>query len=64
MSGSEEVELKLEVAPYDVERLRALSLLGPPSRRATAQVSTYFDTPQGHVRKAGYSLRVRRKGRS
>lgn len=63
MTETEEVELKLELRPADVARFRALPLLGAPSRAALPQVSTYYDTPEGHVRKAGYSLRVRRKGR-
>ncbi|QAY76480.1 CYTH and CHAD domain-containing protein [Sphingosinicella sp. BN140058] len=63
MTETEEVELKLELVPGDVERFRALALLGAPSHAAQPQVSTYFDTPEGHVRKAGYSLRIRRKGR-
>ncbi|TFI60194.1 CYTH and CHAD domain-containing protein [Sphingomonas parva] len=64
MNGSEEIELKLELPVDAVDRLRGLSLLGPPDEGPRTQVSTYFDTPAGHVRKAGYSLRVRRKGRS
>ncbi|WP_146151043.1 CYTH and CHAD domain-containing protein [Allosphingosinicella deserti] len=63
MTETEEVELKLELVPGDVERFRALPLLGAPAHAAAPQVSTYFDTPEGHLRKDGFSLRVRRKGR-
>jgi inorganic triphosphatase YgiF len=63
MTETEEVELKLELKPADVARFRALPLLGPPTRAALPQISTYYDTPEGHVRKAGFSLRVRRRGR-
>ena len=61
MNESQEVELKLELAPDDVERFQALPSLGPP-RAVAEQVSTYYDTAEGHVRKAGYSLRVRSTG--
>ena len=60
---SREVELKLELDPADVERFRALPLLAAAAGRSLQQVSTYYDTPEGHLRKAGYSLRLRRKGR-
>ena len=61
MTRNEEVELKLELAPADVARFRALAPLGKPAREAAAQVTTYYDTPEGTLRKAGYSLRLRRK---
>lgn len=63
MTRNEEVELKLELEPADVERFHALPAVGKPTRRAMLQVTTYFDTPSGELRKAGYSLRLRRKGR-
>jgi inorganic triphosphatase YgiF len=62
MSEVEEVELKLALPPADVARLCALPMLGAPAA-ALDQVSTYYDTPAGHLRKAGYSLRLRRTGR-
>ena len=62
MIQSEEVELKLELDPGEVERFRSLPLLGAPARPASLQVSTYFDTPEADLRQAGYSLRLRRKG--
>jgi inorganic triphosphatase YgiF len=63
MTETEEVELKLELMPQDVARFRALPLLAAPAGPARPQISTYYDTPEGHIRKAGYSLRIRRKGR-
>jgi inorganic triphosphatase YgiF len=60
---SQEIELKLELQPRDVAAFRALALLGDTPRRAVRQVTTYYDTPEGALRKAGYSLRLRRKGR-
>ena len=62
MNRTEEIELKLSLAPADVGRFQALPSLGQVSA-AAEQVSTYYDTPEGHLRKAGFSLRVRRKGR-
>src|SRR5688572_21759020 len=49
---SQEVELKLALDPDDVERFRALPLLGGAARRPLLQISTYFDTPDGDLRKA------------
>lgn len=53
-----EVELKLSIDPADVERLELHPLLrdGPKPRRLA---STYFDTPDHRLRKAGLSLRIR-----
>ena len=62
MNRTEEIELKLSLAPDQVAPLLALPQLGAASA-AAEQVSIYYDTPEGHVRKAGFSLRVRRKGR-
>lgn len=63
MSDPMELELKLEFAPDDRQRLEAM--LPPASRAPTTRrlVSTYFDTPGQDLRRAGYSLRVRRDGR-
>ena len=57
MSIPREVELKLEIAPHQAGALRGLLPARP--RRRTLQVSTYYDTAKGAVRKAGFSLRVR-----
>jgi inorganic triphosphatase YgiF len=59
---SDEVELKLEIAPGETAALRALPLLGKPARPPERQVTTYYDTPKGELRRSGYSLRVREKG--
>jgi len=61
---TQEVELKLELPPGEVEAFRHAPVLGDPARRPIDQVTTYFDTDKGELRKAGYSLRLRRKGRS
>ena len=54
-----EIELKLELEPEAVPVLHRHPLLEPHKRQRVEQVSTYFDTPDGRVRSAGFSLRVR-----
>jgi inorganic triphosphatase YgiF len=59
-----EIELKLELAPADLPRLRKAPFLRalktPPKR--TAETSVYFDTDKQKLRKKGLTLRVRRIG--
>jgi inorganic triphosphatase YgiF len=57
---SHEVELKFDLAPGDVERLRACPALadGPP--RIAHYETRYFDTRDDLLRGAGFSLRIRR----
>jgi inorganic triphosphatase YgiF len=56
-----EIELKLEVAPEDTERLKR-SWLEPAECSSQRQLSVYFDTPDNAVRECGYTLRVRSVG--
>jgi triphosphatase len=59
---SHEVELKFDLAAEDVAALRACpSLAGEPARAGRVD-TCYFDSKDGAVRRAGYSLRVRRAG--
>lgn len=61
-----ETEIKLLVDGKSLGRLATLDLVqraiaGQPKRRHL--VATYFDTPDGHLRKAGLTLRLRREGK-
>jgi triphosphatase len=56
-----EVELKLEIAPQDMERLLNDDLLGTPAATAL-QHSIYFDTPDNGLFLAGFTLRIRQEG--
>ena len=58
---ADEIELKLELAPEDAETIVASELFSGRAKVAQ-QVSTYFDTSEKAVAKAGYSLRIRRSG--
>lgn len=57
-----ELELKLEFDRADRPRLLHAPALREASGERHHLVSTYFDTPDGAVRRAGYGLRVRRHG--
>lgn len=57
---SHEVELKFDLAPGDVERLRACPALAAEPRRTVHYETRYFDTGDDRLRGAGFSLRIRR----
>ena len=60
-----EIELKLEVPPQGIRKLRRLrSLRNGSAKRAQEKdlVSVYFDTPKHKLRRKGMSLRVRHIG--
>jgi inorganic triphosphatase YgiF len=57
---SDEVELKFDLAAQDVAALRASPCLAGQPVRAARVETAYFDTRDGALRRAGYSLRVRR----
>jgi triphosphatase len=60
-----EIELKLEAPPEEIARIAALPFLAEaaPASDQTGRLSaTYFDTPKHEFRKAGLSVRLRRKG--
>lgn len=61
-----EIELKLEVAERDMERIRRHPLIRQTKKgRATTKTlkSVYFDTPDFLLFSGGASLRVRHSGR-
>ncbi len=59
MSRGQEIELKLEVDEGGAKLLRRHPLLDGHRSCAQQQVSTYFDTEECALQKAGFSLRVR-----
>lgn len=59
-----EIELKLEIAPGDIARLRHHPLLEAETARTQAQLTVYYDTPAEALKTAGFSLRVRRAGKT
>src|SRR6478672_5029391 len=59
---SHEVELKFDVAATDAEALKACPALAGVMPSIVEADTAYFDTKDGIVRRAGYSLRVRKAG--
>jgi inorganic triphosphatase YgiF len=60
-----EVELKLTIDPASLARVRehpALAAVLSGRARTSKDVSTYYDTRSGELRKAGIALRMRRSG--
>lgn len=62
MTMADEVELKLELRPQDVDAFLSARWLGGASKIAR-QRSIYFDTPDQRLAQGGLSLRIRRSGR-
>lgn len=59
---SHEVELKFDVAATDAEALKACPALAGATPTIIEADTAYFDTKDQIVRRAGYSLRVRKAG--
>jgi hypothetical protein len=64
MSTPKEIEIKFELSPATLPRLKRIPLLRAPkgATRRSAEVSVYFDTDKHKLRKKGVMLRVRRIG--
>jgi triphosphatase len=65
MSTPKEIEIKLELSPATLPRLKKIPLIRTlkGSARRSAEVSVYFDTDKHKLRKKGLMLRVRRIGK-
>src|SRR5262245_42538755 len=62
MTPNRELELKLELAPAGLPKLKKIKFMRTPARH-TREVSVYFDTDKQALRRKGLTLRVRRIGR-
>jgi triphosphatase len=62
MMENREVELKLETDLAGIDVLAHASILALVDVKEQEQTSTYFDTPEQDIRKAGLSLRIRKIG--
>jgi inorganic triphosphatase YgiF len=58
-----EIELKLELDPKMARRLRTVPVFAQQPKYRQLQETTYFDTPDRKLRKAGLTLRVRQSDR-
>jgi len=58
----QEVELKLELDRRSAGTLAKQALFSKADQRSQRQVSVYYDTPGGKLRKNGFTLRVRSTG--
>jgi inorganic triphosphatase YgiF len=56
---AQEIELKFELKSEHVELLQKLPILAPAPAQAQPQLTVYYDSAKGNVRKNGFSLRVR-----
>src|SRR3974377_2183380 len=57
-----ETELKFDVAPQDLRKLKAAPALHRKPAKEENLISVYFDTPKHKLARNGVSLRVRRNG--
>lgn len=59
---SREIELKFDVAPGAADILQRSGLLAHSAPERRDQAAVYYDTEAGDLRRAGFSLRIRRSG--
>jgi triphosphatase len=64
MAHHGEIELKFELDVRSAGKLRRHALLSPAPRRQWLQRTVYFDTADSALRRKGYTLRVRKIGKS
>ncbi len=65
MPRGQEIEVKFRTSPEGLKRAFGLPFFVSASATQTRQLrSVYFDTPSGDLRKNGFVLRIRRKGRA
>ena len=57
-----ETELKFDVAPQDLRKLKAAPALHQKPAKEENLISVYFDTPKHKLARNGVSLRVRHNG--
>ena len=62
MTGKDEIELKLQADPLAIATLLADPLITDHAPISRDQLSTYYDTDDHALRRAGLSLRIRRIG--
>jgi triphosphatase len=62
MARGKEIELKFEVAPQDLEKLRAAPALRRKPQKDEDLLSVYFDTPKQALARNNVTLRVRHNG--
>ena len=64
MSTPKEIEIKLELSPATLPRLKKIPLMRSRkgATKRSAEVSVYFDTDKHTLRRKGLMLRVRRIG--
>ena len=58
-----EIELKLEVPPQELRRLKGWRTLSRKGAGEQDLASVYFDTPKHKLGRNGISLRIRRNGK-
>ena len=59
-----EIELKLEVPPQELRRLKGWRTLSRKGAGEQDLASVYFDTPKHKLGRNGISLRIRRNGKN
>src|SRR5262249_29196424 len=64
MPTPKEIEIKLDLPPANLQRLKKIPLLHRQKRpvKSVTEVSVYFDTDKHKLRRKGIMLRVRRSG--